>query len=645
MTVNSTTRSASTSAVSRPSTSGSAEIRSLQDKLRAAGFDPGKSDGVMGKNTREALKAFQASQGLKSDGVFGKDTKKAVNALPTPAKAAATEKPAAKTSDGFTSSLTKNKDGSTTLKQTEVDGKKTTTTASTSNKKWNGAEEYKLETKTTTAGKGTNSKELTEKFERKTDAFGRATTTRTDELATKRGQTTTTKGTVTTTDFKGNTSVAKSNAKSVEKGDTTKSTSTVTTESDNKFGPVKFSTNGTTTESKKAVKNGDTTVTTTKKETTGTDFKLSHSSEIKDGKFTLKDSGDWKKHSFNKEVGKEKEWKLKDVKPDEGFSTKKQDGVHGKLDKAQIAGDVLGAAGLKTTAFQGAKWDNVNLKELSDEKKHFVGSKVGTTGDSSVSIGANGVDAKFKREASAGLYAQHNDSVTGAHGTASYQAGAKVEARAGVDAQGKLNLNGLDASVNAKVGVSAEASVTGKLESNAVKIGGVDMKASVEGTATVKAEAEAHANATVKITRNPPAVVATGEVGASAVVKAEGSVKASAGPFSVKASGYGSAGAEAKASGTIGYQDGKLKLGGSLGAAVGLGLGGAVEVEVDVEQIGTAVKNTAVAAGQAAHKAADQNGDGKLGLDDISAGASNAASAAKSAVSSAASTVRSWLPW
>ena len=218
MTVNSKTRSASTSAVSRPSTTGSAEIRSLQDKLRSAGFDPGKSDGVMGKNTREALKAFQSSQGIKADGVFGKDTKKAVNALPTPAKSEAPAAKAAPTNDGFTSSLTKNKDGSSTLKQTEVAGKKTTTTASTSNKKWNGAEEYKLETKTTTAGKGTNSKERTEKFERKTDAFGRATTTRSDEVATRRGQTTTTKGTVTTTDFKGNTSVAQSNAKSVEKG-------------------------------------------------------------------------------------------------------------------------------------------------------------------------------------------------------------------------------------------------------------------------------------------------------------------------------------------------------------------------------------------------------------------------------------------
>ena len=34
----------------------------------------------------------------------------------------------------------------------------------------------------------------------------------------------------------------------------------------------------------------------------------------------------------------------------------------------------------------------------------------------------------------------------------------------------------------------------------------------------------------------------------------------------MKASGYASAGAEATASGVIGYEDGKLKLGGSLGA-------------------------------------------------------------------------------
>jgi hypothetical protein len=112
------------------------------------------------------------------------------------------------------------------------------------------------------------------------------------------------------------------------------------------------------------------------------------------------------------------------------------------------------------------------------------------------------------------------------------------------------------------------------------------------------------------VTRNPPTAIAEGTVGASAVAKVEGEVKASAGPFSVKASAYASAGAEAKASGVVGYEDGKIKLGGSLGAAVGLGAGGSATVEVDVKQIGQMAKNTA-----------DVNHDGKLDLNDAKAAA------------------------
>jgi hypothetical protein len=64
-----------------------------------------------------------------------------------------------------------------------------------------------------------------------------------------------------------------------------------------------------------------------------------------------------------------------------------------------------------------------------------------------------------------------------------------------------------------------------------------------------------------------------------------------------------------------------------VGAALGVGAGGSVNVEVDVKQIGEMAKNTAVAA-------ADVNKDGKLGLDD-----------AKAAVDSAKNKVMGWLGW
>ncbi|MDP6717697.1 MAG: peptidoglycan-binding domain-containing protein [Pirellulaceae bacterium] len=47
-------------------------VRAAQGRLRDRGFDPGPVDGVYGKKTRDAVKAFQRSVGvLKADGVIG----------------------------------------------------------------------------------------------------------------------------------------------------------------------------------------------------------------------------------------------------------------------------------------------------------------------------------------------------------------------------------------------------------------------------------------------------------------------------------------------------------------------------------------------------------------------------------------------
>jgi hypothetical protein len=65
---------------------------------------------------------------------------------------------------------------------------------------------------------------------------------------------------------------------------------------------------------------------------------------------------------------------------------------------------------------------------------------------------------------------------------------------------------------------------------------------------------------------------ADGKPGAFAGAKAKGEVKAGAGRL----------GGAAK----LGFQDGKLKLGSGLGAALGVGAGGKAQVEVDVSQLG-----------------------------------------------------------
>jgi membrane-bound lytic murein transglycosylase B len=45
-----------------------ADIRRMQDQLNALGFEAGEADGIMGSQTRNALRQYQRSQGLVPDG-------------------------------------------------------------------------------------------------------------------------------------------------------------------------------------------------------------------------------------------------------------------------------------------------------------------------------------------------------------------------------------------------------------------------------------------------------------------------------------------------------------------------------------------------------------------------------------------------
>ena len=62
------------------------QVRTLQARLKALGFDPKGVDGKFGEDTRAALVAFQISKGLPPDGRADTDTLKALglNGEPTP---------------------------------------------------------------------------------------------------------------------------------------------------------------------------------------------------------------------------------------------------------------------------------------------------------------------------------------------------------------------------------------------------------------------------------------------------------------------------------------------------------------------------------------------------------------------------------
>ncbi len=55
-----------------------AQIKALQQKLNEQGFDAGKPDGILGRNSRASLQAFQLSKGLVADGFPSAETFKAL---------------------------------------------------------------------------------------------------------------------------------------------------------------------------------------------------------------------------------------------------------------------------------------------------------------------------------------------------------------------------------------------------------------------------------------------------------------------------------------------------------------------------------------------------------------------------------------
>jgi hypothetical protein len=82
-------------------TPGDWRIGQAQDLLKAAGFDPGPLDGVLGPRTREALRRYQASRGLPATGVLGAATRQVLLASdPAQTRGEASQEPGLKAPPG-----------------------------------------------------------------------------------------------------------------------------------------------------------------------------------------------------------------------------------------------------------------------------------------------------------------------------------------------------------------------------------------------------------------------------------------------------------------------------------------------------------------------------------------------------------------
>ena len=336
---------------------------------------------------------------------------------------------------------------------------------------------------------------------------------------------------------------------------------------------------------------GRVTTTTTRARTSGSELTTRARATYEDGKLTWSDGAEWtRRSSVERSVARER------------ATAFDPSGLSRRYERAANLGSrVFGRLGLEKQWQSELSPERMRTAVLASGAHGSVVAQAGVEGRQSLRVGADGVQADFNRTARAGVYARSEGQAEGRYGSASYAATGKAEAIASVDARGRLDGNGLDAVAEARVGASVEVEVSASARTRALRVGNTELSAGVDGRARAVAEAKAEAVGRARITRHPPAAILEGRAGASAVAKVEGDIRASAGPFSVRVDGHLSAGAEATATGVVGYENGKLRLGGSAAAALGVGGGVGATVELDVAQ-----------AKQMARDAADLNRDGRL---------------------------------
>ena len=239
----------------------------------------------------------------------------------------------------------------------------------------------------------------------------------------------------------------------------------------------------------------------------------------------------------------------------------------------------------------GTSAENEVKPSISRDKEGVTGELA--SGNATASAGVKlGVGAKTKTE--------------GKYGSAEAKADAGLVAQAGARAKYGIGSDGVEGSFDASAKAGAEASASA--EATSAKFLGTDAGAAAKAKGFVGARAGAGAK--VAVTKD--FVGAKGNIGGFAGAEASGEVEAHVGPVTGKVKGSVQAGIGASLDGEISYDHGKLKF--SARAAVALGIGASLGTSVEID-LGQALKMGGEIA-KIAYRFADQDGDGKLTLND-----------------------------
>jgi hypothetical protein len=336
-----------------------------------------------------------------------------------------------------------------------------------------------------------------------------------------------------------------------------------------------------------------------------------------------------------------------------GFGNRKDDTFQPVDEKDPSKGETRKNAAVDINTVKGGipepeldKIETGKAKEVTGAYGSYAGYDVknGTAKGSSTDIGAKlehsdgktalkveGPNAYYQKGASAKAYAGLKGEKEGKYGKVDGKAEAYGKAYAGLSGKAAIDQDGASASGAIGAGVEAGVTANADYKTPGLKVAGVDapLDAGVGVGGEAKVYAKAGAGGGAYLTKDKVGLAGSAGIGAFAEAKANvhGNVGPVAGQFEVGAL----AGAGAGIEGSILYEDGRLTIGGRAYAALGYGVSSGATITIDLKQgyqLGAALLKKAVDLGikgaQAAYRAADADGDGKLSLNDAATHGSKA---------------------